>query len=229
VDAAPSAIEAPSPPEEGLAGRKKETACILILYCHAKEASLVQISPWLGAGLGWRSGGSSDARPIGSLSAGADATIAVASLFQPPGGDNGGKIQVRVGPWGAVESPFDTFRGEGGLSLALRQERFEAWGTLGLRAGVGVDTRGDLHWVGNLSWGIYGEQVRDDACWGACGPKPPPIHRSLFGVTNGVRFFASFRRTVPTDVDEWTFGVELQPEWFLPLSSGMEYRRWFRH
>jgi hypothetical protein len=85
-----------------------------------------------------------------------------------------------------------------------------------------------MHWVGNVSWGIYGEPVEHDACWGACGVAHiPPT--SVLGITNGIRLFASFRHEVPASINEWTFGVELQPEWFIPLSSGYEYKRWRRH
>jgi hypothetical protein len=225
MDTSPPAIESPKPHEAPAPTDHAEDKCILVLYCHEKEASLIQISPWLGVGGGWRSTGPT---ALASLGAGVDATIAVASLFQPPGGDNGGKIRVRVGPWGGIESPIDRFRGEGGLSLAFRQERFEAWGTLGLRAGAGLDTRGVMHWVGNVSWGIYGEPLEHDVCWGACESAQIPS-ASVFGITNGIRLFASFRREVPANIDEWTFGVELQPEWLLPLSSGLEYKRWRRH
>jgi hypothetical protein len=110
MDTPPPTIESPKA-QKAPAPAHPFDACIGTLSCHEKEASLIQISPWLGVGGGWRSTGPT---PLGSLSAGADATIAVARLFQPPGGDNGGKIRVRIGPWGAIESPIDTFRGEGG-------------------------------------------------------------------------------------------------------------------
>src|SRR5258708_10383886 len=129
-------------------------------------------------GGGWSSDGA-----IASFSAGTDATIAVVTLFQPPG-DNGGKIRVRIGPWLGVETPLHRIRYEGGLSIALRQEHFEAWGTLGLRGGAGVDHRGIGHWGGVVSWGIYGEELRDEACWGASDPEPPPKRPALFAITD---------------------------------------------
>ena len=198
--------------------------CVLILECRRKEASVIQIAPWLGIGGGFRGG---DA--LASFSAGTDATLALVSLFQPPGGDNGGKLRLRLGPWAGVETPLGRLRGEGGLSLALRQERFEAWGSFGLRGGVGVDTRGSKHWVVAASWGIYGEPLSNEACWGACEGKPAPRGPDTFGLADGARFFISLRRALHEPVSEWTFGLEFQPTWLWPLPSGHGYRRWRRH
>jgi hypothetical protein len=220
MDALPPAVEAPKSSADPSYGYRFEDDSIGPAQVFRKPTATIQISPWLGIGGGWRSlDGSTEA--LASLSAGADATIAIATLFQPPGGDNGGKIRVRLGPWGAVETPFDRIRGEGGVSLAFRQEDFEAWGTLGLRAGAGGDNFGVAHWVGVVSWGLYGETV-DSFC-------DRPLKPSTFGVTNGIRLFISFRREIRADVNEWTFGVEIQPEWFLPLSKGRGYQRWLRH
>ncbi len=230
MDTVPPASEAaevsPSPelsPELPLA-RSESHVCILILHCRPKPAALIQIAPWLGLGGGLRAGVA-----LASLSAGTDATVAVVSLFQPPGGDNGGKLRLRIGPWAAVETPLDRVRGEGGLSLALRQERFEAWGSLGLRGGVGFDPRQGSYVVVNLSWGIYGESLADDACWGACESEPAPRGPAVFGLADGARFFVSLRRPLHDPTNEWTLGVELQPAWLWPLPSGYGYRRWRRH
>jgi hypothetical protein len=217
VDASPPVLESP-------AATPWAQPCIDVLHSIPQRPAIVQVSPWLGAGAGFKS-----AKATSSFSAGADATIAVAKLFQPPGGDNGGKILVRVGPWGALETPLDRLRGEGGLALALRQESFEAWGSLELRGGGGVDTSGRRHWIGSLSWGLYGEPLRTAAEWGGCDPKPPPRPPPTFALTNGIRLFASYRRVLDDAVNEWTFGVEFQPEWFLPLSDGVGYKRWLRH
>jgi hypothetical protein len=65
-------------------------------------------------------------------------------------------------------------------------------------------------------------------CWGCfrkAEDKPSPV----VGVCNGIRLYAAFRREVPTNIDEWTFGVELQPEWLLPLSREHAYSRWHLH
>jgi len=154
--------------------------------------------------------------------------MTVATFFQPPGGDNGGRIQLRLGPWLAFETPLDRWRGEGGLSLALRQERFEAWGTLGLRLGAGLDDLTRRYWVGVLSWGLYGERPRQ-TCGGTCPgsnpPSPPKPSAPTFGITEGVRLYAALRREAVLG-NEWTFGVELQPTWFLPP---YDREKWFRH
>ena len=200
------------------------TTCTMELHCQPKPAALIQVSPWLGLGGGWRAG-----RALATFSVGADATVAVASLFQPPGGDNGGKLRLRLGPWIGRETPLNRWRGEGGLSLALRQERFEAWGSFGIRGGVGTDTRGVTYWMTAASWGIYGEPLSDDACWGACDRRPPRAKPSAFGLTDGFRFFAALRRELNQPVNEWTFGVEFQPAWLWPLAPGYGYQRWRRH
>jgi hypothetical protein len=218
-----SAEVAPAP-ELWLGPDQQQQTCIAILYCRRKAAALIQVAPWLGLGGGWRGRSA-----LATFSVGTDATVAVVSLFQPPGGDNGGKLRLRIGPWLALETPLDRVRGEGGLSLALRQERFEAWGSFGLRGGVGTDTRGVAYWVTSASWGIYGEALRNEPCWGACDPQPPPHRPSVFGLADGVRFFVSLRRELHHPTNEWTFGLELQPAWFWPLPAGLGYQRWRRH
>ncbi len=226
MDAAPQApaVEVAPAPEPVLLERIESHPCLMILQCRRKDAALIQIAPWLGVGAGFRNG---DA--LASFSAGTDATLALVSLFQPPGGDNGGKLRLRLGPWAAVETPLGRVRGEGGLSMALRQEHFEAWGSFGLRGGVGVDTSGAKHWVLVVSWGIYGEPLGNEACWGACEAEPPWRGPDTFGLADGARFFVALRRGVDDPVSEWTFGLEFQPAWFWPLPSGHGYRRWRRH
>ena len=229
MDATPPAAEvAPAQALERELALASEDAmvrtCTLELHCQPRLAALIQVSPWLGLGGGWRAGNA-----LATFSAGADATVVVARLFQPPGGDNGGKLRLRLGPWVGLETPLNRWRGEGGLSLALRQERWEAWGSFGIRGGVGTDTHGIKYWVAAASWGIYGEELDDDACWGACDARPPPAKPAAFGVTDGFRFFASLRRELDHPVNEWTFGVEFQPAWFWPLGDGYGYRRWRRH
>lgn len=198
--------------------------CILILYCRPKPSALIQIAPWLGLGGGWRG-----SRALATFSVGTDATVTIVKLFQPPRDDYGGKLILRLGPWIGVETPLNRMRGEGGLSLALRQEHREGWGSTGLRGGVGVDTHGAAYWVASASWGIYGERLGDDGCWGACEQPPAPRGPATFGLADGARFFISLRRAFEQPSNEWTFGLEFQPAWFWPLPSGYEYTRWRRH
>ena len=223
MDTGPPPAEVAPAPEVRPAPDQQQRVCIDLAICRRKAAALIQIAPWLGLGGGWRGN-----HALATFSAGTDATIAVVSLFQPPY-NNGGELRLRLGPWAALETPLDRLRGEGGLSLALRQERFEAWGSFGLRGGVGTDTRGATYWVASASWGIYGEKVRDEPCWGACEPKPPPRQPATFGLADGVRFFVSLRRELDRPLNEWTFGLELQPAWLWPLPAGLGYKRWLRH
>jgi hypothetical protein len=186
-----------------------ETWCQLVLICHEQPPAPIQLSPWLGVGGGWREGHGG----LLSLSVGLDGTFAVTSFPQPPGGDNGGRVSLRLGPFLAFESPLDRWSGEGGLSLALRQERFEAWGSLNLRVGGGVDDLRHGYAVGVVAWGIYGER-RVEHC-GGCGHPTPPYREPTFAITEGLRLYAALRRG-PSVPAEWTFGIELQPTWLLP-------------
>jgi hypothetical protein len=206
---------------------RPEVACTGGALAYERPAAVFQVSPWLHAGGGWRSD-DRGATALFSAGGGVDGTFAVATLFRSPEDDNGGPFQLRAGPWMGLESPLDRLRGEGGLSLTLKQTRVAWWGTLGLRLGGGYSTREVPNVVGVLSWGVWGEpQVYSywDGPW--CSVPPGPPNPPEVGFASGVRFFVSFRRELHSlPASEVAFGVEFEPTWFLPPYS---YQKWRRH
>lgn len=159
-------------------------------------------------------------KPLFSAGAGVDGTFAVATLFCPPTDDNGGRFQLRAGPWVEVDTPLDRVRGEGGLSLIMKQTRFAAWGTFGLRLGAGGSTLGIPDLVGVLSWGIWGEE--SDAVHGG----DYLVSGGAVGIASGARLFVAVRRDLdPLAATEVTFGIELEPTWLFQPWRG----KWFRH
>jgi hypothetical protein len=191
---------------------------------YASTIARVQVSPWLGAGGGWRTDGQST-RPLFLAGAGVDGTFAVATLFRPPTDDNGGSFQLRAGPWIEVNTPLDRVRGEGGLSLIMKQTRFAAWGTFGLRLGAGDSTLGVPDLVGVLSWGVWGEDSNARIAYR--DGREVLVAGNTVGLASGMRLFVAVRRDLdPLPATEVAFGIELEPTWLLPPYTR---QKWLRH
>jgi len=169
----------------------------------------MELSPWLFAAGGVRSADGSN-RAIASLGGGLDLTFGIATFGSREA--YGGQMESRFGPWSAVETSTDRVRAEGGVGLSLGQVRHAQWGTVGLRAGAGYGSDGSPHVVGMFTWGVRYVPGRNDPEHDACNPSP-------FAFASGARFFAAVRRAFEPQVNEFVFGLEFEPTWFLPPYS----------
>jgi hypothetical protein len=176
--------------------------------------AILELGPWwsIGGGVRWE-----PERPVFSLGGGLDATFgtALGPAIQ------GGRFELRAGPWIGFETPLDRFRVEGGLSVGLGQVEHARFGTLGLRVGAGYgagyQTGGATHLVAALTYGIRYVQYRARPPRGPCDPPSPP---AVVALASGARLFAAVRRGLDESAaTEIVFGLELEPSWLFPPYS----------
>lgn len=169
------------------------------------QTSGFEIGPWLGwaAGPEWQHGRERD---VFSLNAGLDVTADV-WIFGSP---YGGPIEVRMGPYAALQIPTDRkASGEGGLTMIFTQVQHASFGSYGLRFGAayGGDRETDL--VATLWGGV--RFVPERSGQGSGG---------TFAKATGVRIVATYRETIePVKATALVFGVEFEPDYFLPPYS----------
>jgi hypothetical protein len=171
----------------------------------AAQGADFEVGPWLGwaAGARWERGRKLD---VFSLNAGLDTTAAVAGF----GGGYGGPWEVRVGPWLAFEHPLDRgASGEGGLTMIFTQAHHASWGTFALRVGAGHGADFETHVVATLWGGVRYVPMRANET-----PRGP------IAKATGVRIVATVRSVItPVETTALVFGVEFEPEYFLPPYS----------
>lgn len=197
--------------EVGSLPRDPEGGCIAIAIQDVTPATF-ELSPWLFGGGGFRT---RDGGGLGTLGGGADGTFGIATIGSPRA-FYGGPVELRAGPWIAIETPFDRVRGEGGLALTVGQVRHARWGTFGVRLGAGHDFQDRPHLVGVLTYGVRYVPGRIAEERGACDPPSPTPD---FALGSGAKVFGALRRPVGTGAEqgfEMVFGVELEPTFFLP-------------
>lgn len=169
------------------------------------QSTGLEIGPWLGwaAGPEWHH---RSQRDVFSLNAGLDVTAAVWHV----GGGYGGPVEVRMGPWAALEIPMDRKpSAEAGLTMIFTQTQHASWGTFGLRVGAGHGGVDDTDLVATLFGGV--RYVAERAGQGTGGS---------FAKATGVRIVATYRETLaPVDTAALVFGIELEPDYFLPPYS----------
>jgi hypothetical protein len=179
-------------------------ACALPAEARAQTSGF-EIGPWLGwaAGPEWQHGRQRD---VFSLNAGLDVTADLWRL----GGGYGGAVEVRMGPYAALQIPLDRkASGEGGLTMIFTQAHHASWGTYGLRLGAayGGDRETDL--VATLWGGV--RYVLERTGQGSGG---------TFAKATGVRIVATYRETIdPVKATALVFGIEFEPDYFLPPYS----------
>lgn len=177
------------------------------------QSSDIEVGPWLGWGAGqerqYRL-----VRDIAWLSAGFDVTAPVSFLGSP----YGGPIEIRLGPWGALELPMGRNpAAEGGLTLVATQVRHASFGTYGVRFGVGHgagDVNGPVTYLtGTLFGGVRYVPARTGR-----------VQTGLFTKATGLRITATWLRDIqPIETEGFLIGVEFEPEWLLPP---YEPRKW---
>lgn len=171
---------------------------------HAQSTDF-EVGPWLGweAGRQW---GQARQQDVYALNAGFDATV-IAGVF---GGGYGGAWELRSGSWLALRMPGDRgASGEGGWTVVLTQTQHASWGTFGLRVGAGYGGDREAHVVATLWGGVRYVPAR-------AGQAPDgPVSKAT-----GIRIVATARRIVdPIDAPSLVFGVEFEPDYFLPPYS----------
>lgn len=189
-------------------------ACIALLLRDSTPADL-EWSYWIAGGGGYRFGDDGKTS-LGVLGVGTEATAQVAT-FSP--NRYGGAFEFRTGPWWGVVSDFSGMRAEGGMLLSFGQVSHAQWGTYALRLGGGMGDDGlglSPHVVATVTGGIRYAGARYTER-GACDPKPTPKEVSF---VSNVRLFATARATIEADRPwQLTFGLELDPTFFLPPYS----------
>lgn len=164
----------------------------------------VEVASWLAAGAGFRK---DEAGALASLSAGADATFAVATFRS---GRFRSSSEIRIGPWLGIESPLDRLRGEGGLAWVFGDMGdYAAVGlALQLRLGAGSSTTGIPHVVGTSTFGVRAVPSHAEK-HSICDPRKTP---SLVGIASGVSLFTTMRaETSDARAVEVLFGLEIGP------------------
>ncbi|WP_394834384.1 hypothetical protein LVJ94_48580 [Pendulispora rubella] len=170
----------------------------------------LELAPWIFVAGGARMVDGPN-RAIPSLGGGGDVTFGFATFGRPEA--YGGRFEIRLGPWGAMETTLDRVRGEGGLAFSLGQVRHARWGTFAVRAGGGHGSDGSSHLVGVFTWGVRYVPGRDD-------PEHDALNPRTFALASGARLFAAVRTTdEPAHASELVFGLEFEPTWFLPPYS----------
>jgi hypothetical protein len=169
--------------------------CILIAYV-AHQPAVLELGQWLRVGYTRRWNPNSAENRL-SLGAGVNTTFQVGVI---------GHEEVRLGPFVAVESPLDRFRGEGGLELALqREDEMRDHLSSALEFGAGVDDRGVPHAVGTFAFGLRYVKARYSE-YGCGHPKEPPAG---FGLASSFRLFVTYRQELRDEaVRELSFGVD---------------------
>ena len=188
-------------------------AALVLGAAREARAADFEVAPWLGwaAGVEWYDGGPRalrrrDPQGLFLLNVGLEATTAT-WVF---GGGSGGAFEVRMGPWLALQTPTDgRASGEGGLSLIFTNTEHASWGTFGLRTGMGYGGA-DQTYVTTTLWG--GVRYVPARVWRNGGGDRGPIAKAT-----GIRIVATVRRIVdPVEMPAVLFGIEFEPEYFLP-------------
>jgi hypothetical protein len=165
----------------------------------------LEVMPWgsVAGGVGLHSPGT---RGLASVAAGVEATVHTSALGSAAHGlaQTWPLSELGVGPWLALESPFDELRGEGGLALAFDGTQTVSWSTWRLRVGAGYGTDRVGHLVGQLSWGPRYVGARRRRVRSGCRP--------IIAPASGLRAFVALRSELESPArSEVTLGIEWDP------------------